>query len=60
MKKKNTFKPTDFKYEPIDMKQPHRWMHSIQTCRTEKTSIGEVIVIVFIMIVIAVIWSILA
>lgn len=46
MKKKNTFK--------------QQKLYSLQTYRTEKTSAGEIIAIIFIMTAIAVTWSILA
>lgn len=60
MKTKNTFKPSDFKYEPrIQQKQP-LWMHSIQTCRTSRTTIGEVLLLIAIFAGIVLVWGILS
>lgn len=53
--KRNQFKPSDIKYEPV---QP-LWMHSVQSYRTSKTTIGEIACIVLIVIAIAIVWAVM-
>lgn len=57
--KKNTFKPSDFKYEPVSQDKFPLWMHSIQTHRTSKTTIGEVLLLIAIFAGIVLAWSII-
>lgn len=58
--KKNTFKPSDFKYEPRRQQKQPLWMHSIQTYHTSKTTLMDAVVIVLIVVAIAIVWSVLA
>ncbi len=58
--KKNTFKPSDFKYEPVRQDKLPLWMHSIQTHRTSRTTIWEVLLLVAIFAGIVLVWGILA
>lgn len=58
--KKNTFKPSDFKYEPVRQPKQPFYLHSIQTYRTSKTTIGEVLLLIAIFVGIALVWGVLA
>lgn len=60
MKSKNTFKPSDFKYEPVRQDKLPLWMNTVQSSRTSKTTIGEVILLIAILVGIALVWRILA
>lgn len=57
--KKNTFKPSDIKYDPIRQDKQPLWMHSVQTYRTSRTTVGEVLILVAIFAAIVFTWSIL-
>ncbi len=57
--KKNTFKPSDFKYEPVRQDKLPLWMNTVQSYRTSKTTTGELVCISLIVIAIAVAWSVL-
>lgn len=57
--KKNQFKPSDFKYDPRRQQKQPLWMHSVQSYRTSRTTIGEVLIIVAIFAALAFTWSIL-
>lgn len=59
MKTKNTFKPTDFKYEPVRQDKPPLWMNTVQSHRTSKTTISEVLLLIAIFAGIALAWGIL-
>lgn len=60
MKSKNTFKPSDFKYEPVRQDKLPLWMNTVQSSRTSKTTIGEVLLLIAIFVGIALVWGILA
>ena len=60
MKSKNTFKPSDFKYEPVRQDKLPLWMNTVQSSRTSKTTIGEVLLLIAIVVGIALVWGILA
>lgn len=57
---KNKFKPSDFEYSPIEQPKRPLWMNSVQSHRTSKTTVKEVVILVGIVVAIAVVWSILA
>jgi len=59
MKSKNTFKPSDFKYEPVRQDKLPLWMNTVQQHRTSKTTIGEVLLLVAIFAGIVLVWGIL-
>ena len=53
-------KPSEIKYEPVRQGKQPLWMHSVQSYRTSRTTAGEVVCIVLIMVAIAVAWGVLA
>ena len=58
--KKNTFKKPVITYDPIIQEKQPLWMHSVQSHRTSKTTIGEVLLLIAIFVGIALVWGILA
>lgn len=57
--KKNTFKKPVITYDPIVQEKQPLWLHSVQTYRTDRTTLGEVLIIVAIFAALAFTWSIL-
>ncbi len=57
--KKNTKKPV-ITYDPIVQEKQPIWMHSVQTYRTSRTTIWEVLLLIAIFVGIVLVWRILA
>lgn len=49
MKKKNSFRPEDFKYEPVEQPKLPLWMHSVERPATDHEKAGVVKTAVFIL-----------
>jgi len=58
--KKNTFKKPVITYDPIVQEKRPIWMHSVQTSRTSRTTIWEVLLLIAIFVGIVLVWRILA
>jgi hypothetical protein len=60
MKSKNTFKKPVITYDPIVQEKQPIWMHSVQTYRTSRTTIWEVLLLVAIFAGVVLAWRILS